>query len=193
MINTKTAKQTCALRQMPIHHLLVCNLEREVLLERFFQDGKQFAESRPTWESYMGEWRRQVFHLVEPTWRDAMSGVYQVATVGERFIVHVGAGNLLFFVTGSDEYDELGLREALDAVICMMRAVCFGKKVPPGKDIDEENILRCFGKICVSLETIFDGNVVSNLNIDYILLQTKLKDMSKFEKNFKADLKKRAE
>ena len=50
---------------------------------------------------------------------------------------------------------------------------------------------KSFGKICVGLECIIDGGIVDNLNVEFILLQTKLKDLSKFERDFKRKKKKK--
>ena len=38
------------------------------------------------------------------------------------------------------------------------------------------NCKKSFGKICVGLDCIIDGGIVDNLNVEFILLQTKVKE-----------------
>ena len=61
----------------------------------------------------------------------------------------------------------------METIINVFKETCFGKK-NVGKILDEENVKKSFGKICVGLECIIDGGIVDNLNVEFILLQTKL-------------------
>jgi hypothetical protein len=183
---------------MPIHHLLLCDRGGKVLVERFFrtaEDSMEFAgdhgeNNKDEWQREMADWRKKTFQLMRPTWREAFAGTYQVATVGERYVVYVGAGNVLFSITGSDDCDELGLKEVLETVIEVVCEICFGKKIL-GKELDEDVLLKNFGKVCVGLESIIADGTVDNLNVELVLLQTKLKDISKFERTFKSGLGKK--
>ena len=57
--------------------------------------------------------------------------------------------------------------------------------------MDEDVLLKNFGKVCVGLESIIADGTVDNLNVELVLLQTKLKDISKFERTFKSGLGKK--
>ena len=183
---------------MPVHHLLLCDKGGEVLVERFYrtvEDSIEFAdeqgeEDKNAWQFDMTERRKKAFKLMKPMWKEAFGGIYQVATVGDRYIVFVGAGSLLFSITGSDDCDELGLREIIETVIEVIREICFGKKIV-GKELDKEVLMKNFGKVCVAIESIISDGIVDNLNVELVLLQTKLKDISKFERNFKNSLGKK--
>ena len=177
---------------MPVHHLLICDHNGLTLIERFYfspEERRKEANSSGGNSSknrlkYMRQWKDRVVSLTKPAWKDAYRGVYQVASIGGKFIVYVGSGKLLFIMTGSDDCDEFGLREVLETIINVFKETCFGKK-NVGKILDAEIVKKSFGKICVGLDCIIDGGIVDNLNVEFILLQTKLKSLSKFERDFK--------
>ena len=180
---------------MPVHHLLICDSNANTIIERFYltpEERKKEINSNDNSSRgrYMKHWNQRVISLTRPTWSDAYRGIYQVATVGNKFIVYISSGKLLFIITGSEDCDDFGLKEVLETIINVFKETCFGKK-NVGKILDEENVKKSFGKICVGLECIIDGGIVDNLNVEFILLQTKLKDLSKFERDFKRKQKKK--
>lgn len=181
---------------MPIHHLLICDSYENTIIERFYltpeerrKELNSNGNSSEVRAKYMKQWKERVISLTKPTWGDAYRGVYQVASVGDKFIVHISSGKLLFIITGSEDCDDFGLKEVLETIIKVFKETCYGKK-NVGKILDEEIVKKSFGKLCVGLECIIDGGIVDNLNVEFIMLQTKLKDLSKFERDFKRKYKK---
>ena len=107
---------------MPVHHLLICDSNANTIIERFYltpEERKKEINSNDNSSRgrYMKHWNQRVISLTRPTWSDAYRGIYQVATVGNKFIVYISSGKLLFIITMCARIDMMGFH--IDKTVVM--------------------------------------------------------------------------
>eukprot|EP01111_Echinosteliopsis_oligospora_P009323 TRINITY_DN2714_c0_g1_i2.p1 TRINITY_DN2714_c0_g1~~TRINITY_DN2714_c0_g1_i2.p1 ORF type:complete len:126 (-),score=25.38 TRINITY_DN2714_c0_g1_i2:99-476(-) len=81
-----------------------------------------------------------------------------VASIGEKYVVYSGLGELMIFITGSCEYDELILMDILATMIEIVKGIC-------KKGVTEAGVIEAYHKISIhSDELIKSGflNIIQN-------------------------------
>ena len=129
----------------------------EVLLGRYFDLG---GDDRAAWEA-------QLFALTRSQWDVRREDDERVECWGDNVVVFVGIDDLLVFVTGRDEDDELALLELLRTLTTLLREVT--------KRATEQALMENYTRIALILEELVHNGIVDQLDKEHILHMSKLK------------------
>jgi len=142
-----------------IHNLLITTRNGHIIFAKYF-DGST-REQRVLWESTLYTHTKQ-------DWSAAKENDEQVAILGNKFVVFSGTEDLLFFITGSEEYDELTLQEILRNFITILRDVL-------KKNLNEDKLLEHYSKVCLVCDEMINQGVLEYCDKDTIKKMIKMK------------------
>jgi hypothetical protein len=89
---------------MPVHSLIIVNFSGNVIYSKYFQDGElEDGTSRLFFE-------QKLFKQTAPDWNRVINdgtGKKSTVSFGDLRIVYQTIGDMIFFLTGYDETDEM--------------------------------------------------------------------------------------
>ncbi|CAM9105139.1 unnamed protein product [Heterosigma akashiwo] len=152
---------------MPIHSVLISNMNGALLLS------KHFNPDCESWESKI-EFERELVRATRQQWAHCLEGTEpQFSIIGREICVcFQKQGDLLFFVSGTDEYDELALQEIVTDLIAMVNIHCEQKT-------SEEVLLQgdAYGKIVLGVNEMMPQGILEHCTVEEVLRMSKLKPL----------------
>lgn len=91
---------------MPVHSVIVINAEGIVVFSKYFMLGSSHGGGKPHQEQLLFE--QQLFQSTSRIWTaKAITSIIQTVTLGDVHVVFQRLGELLVFVCGVDDMDEV--------------------------------------------------------------------------------------
>lgn len=159
-----------------IHSVVIVVRSTEtILLSRFYGAAERGSAL------VQAQWIQTVRDATQARWDVALEGGgEQVAVCQGNYVVYSGTvndgrvGDLLFFVAGTDEYDELGLLEIVQALMACLRGALLAN-APRGAFLTEIVITEQYHVVCLVLDEMINGGILEHTDPEVVRKYLKLK------------------
>ena len=151
-----------------IHSVLVVVRSTEAILLSRFYDGVERSSAL-----VQAQWIQAVRDATITRWALAHEGGgEQVCMCQDKFVLFSGTGNLLFFVSGSDEYDELALLDVVQSLLDCLRGALLAKA---SDALTETLITEHYHVACLVLDEMINQGVLEHTEPQVVRKFLKLK------------------
>ncbi|CAM9521981.1 unnamed protein product [Chrysoparadoxa australica] len=157
---------------MCIHSFLITNGNGELLLSHY--EVPLNVQDKAAWET---ELRTQTKDLWSMAGVQCTSQVAKAAGKAQEEVIivfrHDARAGLIFFLSGTEEHDELTLDEALGCLIWVITSLCCEGK---GTLCESRLLLgEVYGKVCIAVDEVIGGGVLESLDPQHVLSMSKLR------------------
>jgi len=159
-----------------IHSVVIVVRSTEAILLSRFYGAVERASAL-----LQAQWIQTVRDATQSRWDSAYeNGGEQVAVCAGKYVVYSGTlddgrlGDLLFFVAGTEEYDELALLEIVQALMACLRASLLAN-APRGAFLNEIVITEQYHIACLVLDEMINQGVLEHTDPEVVRKYLKLK------------------
>mmetsp|Transcript_19140 Transcript_19140/g.57802 ORF Transcript_19140/g.57802 Transcript_19140/m.57802 type:complete len:154 (-) Transcript_19140:947-1408(-) len=135
-----------------IQTLILANLQGHVVYERFYNTFTDLERA---------DLRSAMQSAAAPILPNKKDGDEYVIRYRAGAAVFMTSNDLVFYMVGSGEYDELVLRESLVAVIRVVERIV-------GRDPTEASVWRDYGRVVLALDQAVHEGVLDNTDYDRV-------------------------
>jgi len=127
-----------------LHALVVANLQGHIVLEQFWDGDEPAAvKRRPDWKSFFAQESQALNRAREEE--------HLIAFRSDRCVVYCRTGELVVYICGSDEDQDVVLSEVLGSVVLQLKSVCKRGQA------NEKDVVENFAKVRLSLDEVASG------------------------------------
>jgi len=113
-------------------------------------------------------WQQALFEVTKDEWSDLVNETQRVAVdAAGRILLYSGVGEVLIFLAGTGECEELTLSEVMVALIGVLKLVCAKDKKGL---ITQSEIVAHYDQLCLMMGTLIHRGVIEFLDVTEIEL-----------------------
>jgi len=145
---------------MPVESLIVINMAGNILHSSYFSSTADAAR----------KYEQSLFKETSKIWNKQIMLGKQTIAFADVSVVFQRLGELIIFVSGSDEADEIILAELHETILKVLNELLNGV-------ITEKELLNVenYGKFLVCLDEILSRGVIENMDAESVLKLSKLR------------------
>mmetsp|Transcript_3331 Transcript_3331/g.4679 ORF Transcript_3331/g.4679 Transcript_3331/m.4679 type:complete len:156 (-) Transcript_3331:347-814(-) len=151
---------------MPIHGVVITNQNGVLLLSKYFETDLESWEQKITYERMLVRSTRQQWSQCG----QGKVGIQIARPMRDIFVCFQNVGDLLVFISGTEEYDELTLADILVDLMQMITIHCEDK--PSEQMLLQED---AYGKVCLGIDEMMPQGHLEHGTVKDVLRMSKLK------------------
>ncbi|EGC36180.1 hypothetical protein DICPUDRAFT_151407 [Dictyostelium purpureum] len=136
-----------------INNLLITNLNGNSVFSKYYNNLNEEKQS---------EYEKLLYQFTKEEWGNAKNEKHLVTEFSGYITVFTGVGDLMLFLCGSDEYDELALSDILIPIVESLKDIC--KK----KGVTEAYFIEQIPKFILYLDEIIQRGHLDQVQLESI-------------------------